>query len=296
MYKAVLTSLVLTLTAPVLAASNAITLGPSAPLTNAEIQREIRHIPAKEQPRLMADAMAFANFVDQLDLRRALTLEAERMGLGANEAVQNELRIAYETILIQHMRRHYIDNLELPDFTPLARERYQADKKQHVTPEQREASHILLTFTDEADKAEKREQLESFRAQLKSGKADFAELAKEHSADKGSGAKGGSLGEFGRNVMVKPFEDAAFALKKEGDISEVVETRFGLHLIRLDKITPARQLAYDEVKDDLIKQVRSQFIQSSIAENERAIMQRYTTGMDVKELFEFYQFKPAEAP
>ena len=86
------------------------------------------------------------------------------------------------------------------------------------------ASHILVKTEDEAKK---------LLEEIKNG-ADFAKLASEHSMCP-SGRDGGDLRFFGRGMMVKPFEDAAFALKK-GEVSEPVETQFGWHLIKLTDI------------------------------------------------------------
>ncbi|KGF12707.1 foldase [Peptostreptococcus sp. MV1] len=103
-----------------------------------------------------------------------------------------------------------------------------------------DASHILIKTVDdsnkplpEAKKAEAKKKAEDLYKQLKAG-ADFAELAKKNSQDPGSAANGGALGEFGKGQMVPEFEKAAFALK-EGEISQVVESQFGYHIIKLNK-------------------------------------------------------------
>ena len=84
------------------------------------------------------------------------------------------------------------------------------------------ASHILVKTEDEA---------KNLLAEIKAGKA-FGELAQEYSLCP-SGANGGDLGFFGRGMMVKPFEEAAFALENVGEVSEPVQTQFGWHLIQL---------------------------------------------------------------
>ncbi len=95
------------------------------------------------------------------------------------------------------------------------------------------ASHILIKVdakTDEAKKTEARKKIEEVQQKLKDG-GDFAALAKEYSEGP-SNVKGGDLGYFGRGQMAKPFEDAAFALTPN-EVSDVVETRFGYHLIKV---------------------------------------------------------------
>ena len=132
-------------------------------------------------------------------------------------------------------------------------------------PEQVRASHILIKVdpgADEAKKAEARTKIESLQAKLKNGE-DFGALAKEYSEGP-SGPKGGDLGFFGRGQMVKPFEETAFSMKP-GQVSGMVETRFGYHLIMVTERTPESTLSYEEVKDRLEQYLKKQKVQEEIA-------------------------------
>jgi peptidyl-prolyl cis-trans isomerase D len=105
--------------------------------------------------------------------------------------------------------------------------------------EQRHASHILIGFgvgATEKDKTAAKEKAAEILAQLKKNPKRFEELAAKYSQDPGSAAKGGDLGTFGRGAMVKPFEDAVYSMKIN-QISDLVESEFGYHIIRLDGIT-----------------------------------------------------------
>lgn len=117
------------------------------------------------------------------------------------------------------------------------------------------ASHILLGTQgmDAGKKAAAKAELEGFRKDIENGK-DFAELAREHSTCPSS-AKGGDLGFFRRGQMVKPFDDAAFALEK-GGLSDVVETQFGYHLIKVTDAKAGKSLV--DVKDELIRNVKEE--------------------------------------
>ncbi len=121
---------------------------------------------------------------------------------------------------------------------------YYDDNQETYQREEVQASHILLLSksgdSDEA-RAKVRAKLEGIRKQIAEGQ-DFAKLARQHSEDPGSKTKGGDLGYFPRGMMVKPFEEAAFALKK-GEVSELVETSYGYHLIKLDNRRDGRTLA-----------------------------------------------------
>jgi peptidyl-prolyl cis-trans isomerase D len=106
-------------------------------------------------------------------------------------------------------------------------------------PEQRRASHILLLANNGEDKAKVKASAEKLLEEVKKDPAQFAEIARKNSQDPGSAANGGDLGFFPSGAMVKPFNDAVFAMK-EGEISSVVETDFGYHIIQLTGIKPGR--------------------------------------------------------
>lgn len=142
---------------------------------------------------------------------------------------------------------------------------YDSNPEFFKKPEQVRASHILIKVdpgADEAKKAEARTKIESLQAKLKSGE-DFGALAKEYSEGP-SGPKGGDLGFFGRGQMVKSFEETAFTMKP-GQVSGIVETRFGYHLIMVTERTPESTLSYEEVKDRLEQYLKQQKEREALA-------------------------------
>ncbi len=131
-------------------------------------------------------------------------------------------------------------------------------------PGEVKASHILIKVDPAAEEAQKKEALEKTREiqeKIKQG-ADFAELAKVHSKCP-SASKGGDLGSFKRGQMVKPFEDAAFALEP-GQVSDIVETRFGYHLIRCTDKKSEKAMDYEKVKDTLKEQMKQRKLQEQM--------------------------------
>ncbi|MCO5108275.1 MAG: SurA N-terminal domain-containing protein [Burkholderiaceae bacterium] len=148
-----------------------------------------------------------------------------------------------------------------------ARAYYEQNKARYTTPEQRRASHILVKVEAGASEAQKnaaREKAGQLLAKLEGG-ADFAALAKAESQDPGSAASGGDLGFFTRDTMVKPFADAAFALK-QGETSGVVESEFGFHVIRVTEIRPAVQRDFESVRASIESEIRSQQVGARFAE------------------------------
>ena len=136
-------------------------------------------------------------------------------------------------------------------------------------PEERRASHILVAVPKGAtadQKAQAKAKAEELLAQVRKNPESFAEVAKKNSQDPGSAAQGGDLDFFARGAMTKPFEDAAFALKNKGDISELVETEFGYHIIRLTDIKADKPKTFEELKPQLEAQVRKEQAQKKFAE------------------------------
>lgn len=134
--------------------------------------------------------------------------------------------------------------------------------------EERRASHILINAdktmpATERDKA--RSKALEILSTLKQSPDKFAELAKKFSQDTGSANKGGDLDFFARGAMVKPFEEAAFALKK-GEISEVVESEFGFHIIRVTDIKQPKQKTFEESRASLEVDAKRQLTQRKFAE------------------------------
>ncbi len=133
---------------------------------------------------------------------------------------------------------------------------YKADLDKYRVPERVHARHILLMTSKPNSDAEQRAKAEGILKQLRSG-GDFAELAKKNSEDPGSGAKGGDLGWVLRGQMVKPFEDAVFSLKPN-EISNLVKTQYGYHIVQDLEKEPAHLRTFDEVKGELATNYKKQ--------------------------------------
>lgn len=142
---------------------------------------------------------------------------------------------------------------------------YDQNAKRYVDEEQRRASHILIKADKSGDKATAKAKAEKLLAQLRKTPSDFAKLAKENSQDPGSAERGGDLDFFGRGMMVKPFEDAAFMLK-QGEISDLVESEFGYHIIQLTAIKPAAGKSLDEVKGQIAADIKKQLAAKKFTE------------------------------
>ncbi len=137
---------------------------------------------------------------------------------------------------------------------------YEEHQNEFGKPEERHAAHILISAAAKAPQAEQdaaQAKAELLLQKVKANPAAFAELAKQNSQDPGSAANGGSLGFFGRGMMVKPFEEAAYALKV-GEISGVVKSDFGYHIIKLIEIKAPTTLPFEEASAGIANKLRQQ--------------------------------------
>lgn len=149
-----------------------------------------------------------------------------------------------------------------------AKKWFDENAKNFAASEERRASHILVQLPEGAKadaKAAARKKAEDLLAKVKADPASFADVAKKSSDDTGSAEKGGDLGFFGHGAMVKPFEDAVFALKPR-EISGIVESEFGYHIIMLTEIRGDKAKRFDEVKTEAMAGARKQAASLKFAE------------------------------
>jgi peptidyl-prolyl cis-trans isomerase D len=144
-------------------------------------------------------------------------------------------------------------------------EEHQAD---FGTQEQRQAAHILIAVAKQASEAEKqvaKAKAEQILDQVRKSTTKFAELAKQYSQDPGSAAKGGVLDMLGRGALVKPFEESEFSLKV-GEMSGLVLSEYGYHIIKLIAVKPAKMQALSEVRSMIAQRIKLQHAADKFAE------------------------------
>ncbi|WP_313953997.1 SurA N-terminal domain-containing protein [Accumulibacter sp.] len=142
---------------------------------------------------------------------------------------------------------------------------YESHKDRYQQAEERRASHILILVDANTDQAKAKAKAEEILKEIQKSPATFAELAKQQSQDPGSAQKGGDLGFFGRGMMVKAFEDTVFKLQ-ENEVSGVVQSEFGYHIIKLTGVKTGKQKSLAEVRSELEDELRRQAASRQFAE------------------------------
>jgi peptidyl-prolyl cis-trans isomerase C len=189
---------------------------------------------------------------NNLVVRRMLAAQAEAAGVANDPAVQGALRVARDRVLSDALfaRMDAANKPNAKAIDDLALATYKSNPKRFEMPEETGARHILIKL----DTPDAKAQAGQILAELKAG-ADFDKLAKEKSQDPGSAAAGGALGYFPAGRMVPPFEAALGKLQKPGELSDLVETQFGYHIIKLEGRRPAGIRPFDQVKDVLRREL-----------------------------------------
>ena len=218
--------------------------------------------PIKAQKDVLNSKKQILQLLRQTFLIRALAEEYKKQGLDDNELLQAKLRRQQERMLyIERLKQ--IDDQPIPDFEQAAREQYLGNPDAYTIPERADARHILISTTDRlVDYHERDEALEiakQVKAKLAAGER-FEDLVPIYSEDPKSKDNQGTLGIIKRTADAKPVVKAAFNLKKPGDISEIVESQFGFHIVKLIKKFPPLKQSYEQVKPGIIEKLTKEFI------------------------------------
>ena len=222
-------------------------------VTDVDMRASAELIPLSARAGLLSRKENVEQQAQGVFLRRALTAEAVRNGLEQDPVVQALLVLSRERILsdaqlaAQDLARVPSDAL-LDSYAQTA---YKAEAKRFDQPTQTRVRHILVRNSG----PEAKPRAEALLAKIRGG-ASFEAIAQAESEDIESSVNGGDLGFFPAGKMVKPFEDAVAALRNPGDVSDVVVTDFGYHLIKLETRRPAGLLPYSEVREALRNEAR----------------------------------------
>lgn len=164
--------------------------------------------------------------------------------------VENEERFeTEERVRVEYVELRFADVVEQNEVSAeAARDYYDSNPAMFRSAERREIAHILIEGSDDAA----RQRIEELAERIEAGD-DFAELAAQYSDDTFSGSDGGALGRLERGMIDPDVEDAGFALEQEGEVSPVVQSEFGFHLVQLTRLQSSELQAFDEVRETIIE-------------------------------------------
>jgi peptidyl-prolyl cis-trans isomerase C len=219
-------------------------------LTSAEVVQEIERLPGPSRAYLSAPDRK-RQFVENMILNDLLFTEAQKAGYDKDPDIEKQLADMRKRLVVQRLMREYQTP---PTISDEDAKKYYDDNPNLFSTTQIKASHILVKDEDTAKK---------LHAQLVADPSKFAELAKQESIDKTSGAKGGDLGKFGQGRMVPEFERVAFSLKP-GQLSDPVKTQYGWHVILVSEREEGERKPFDQVKEQIKTTLRNKQLQDAV--------------------------------
>lgn len=230
-----------------------------AVLTLADLDGRMSRLAEIERGTHAREPLNLSRMIDRLLVNRQLAIEAREMGLDKDPAVQKDMELALEEVLATHRLNQLVRRENMPDFTPLARERFLTNPNQYGVPETRRVVHVLID-NSKRDDEDALSIASEVRDQAVSGSTPFRELVERYSDDPGKARNQGHYSIQRAGEYVPEFEAAAKALAAPGDISEPVQTRYGYHIIKLLEIEPARPARFEDVEESLVGELRDTYI------------------------------------
>lgn len=226
-------------------------------VTELDLQATLQQYPPQMRRTILDDRNKLSKLADDILARRIIAKQAERRGMARDLVVESLLRVTRERILSE-ARLYEIGEEAWPNEAlalELARKQYAESPDKYTTPMRQRAAHILYAAAPgDPDRPKAKLKAEAALVKLSEGK-DFAALAKEESADKATSGFGGDLGFFVSGSLVPEFESAVNALQKPGDMTGIVETQFGFHIIKLIDRREAVAKSFEEMKESLLQTV-----------------------------------------
>jgi peptidyl-prolyl cis-trans isomerase C len=239
-------------------------------LTSAEVLTEIERLPGPSRAYLTAPDRK-RQFVENMILNDLLFAEGQKAGYDTDPEIERQVTDMRKRLVVQRLMREY---QKPPEISDADAQKYYDENPNLYSTTQIKASHILVK--DEAT-------AKTIHDQLVADPSKFADIAKEQSTDKTSGAKGGDLGKFGQGRMVPEFEKVAFALKP-GQLSEVVKTQYGWHIIIVTERDDGERKPFDQVKEQIKATIRNKALQDNMQSKFDALKKSANLTIDDKAL------------
>lgn len=234
-------------------------------LTRADFEASLEKLPQDYREQLRGDMKRVTALLENLLIMRSLADEARKAKLDSEPLVREQIALETDRVLGKLRVDRLRSALTLPDLRPAAREYYKANPKEFEVPERVQAAHVLIGLSKKTPE-EALDLAKEVRALALSG-TPFEDLAVQYSDDSSAKQNKGNLGFFTRGKMVKEFEAAAFGLAKPGDVSEVVKTAFGFHVIKLLAKEPGRVKTYEEVEKELLLREEEKYRNARVQEH-----------------------------
>lgn len=229
------------------------------------LDARMSRIPHDKRAGFMNDPERIEQALRALLLTRSVAQQPESRNLLQDPVVKAEIELATDEILARRRLSLHMSQIEPPDLEMLAKERYLASPKAYSSPESRDLRHILISIAKYGD-AEAKRLADQIHAEITAGKLDFVEAARRYDEARGkqdAGSKdedAGLLEGVAQGDTLSDFDTAAFKLAKIGEVSPVVKTKVGYHIIRLEGRTESIRHPFEAVKAKILQELEQEYM------------------------------------
>lgn len=229
-------------------------------VTKADFDAEMSRIPESERFEFLLSRTRIAALLENILINKALAKEAIEQKLDQNQKVKDEILNQTEKVLAKYRSQQLLQEIKVKDFTAAAREAYLVDPKKSIRPARYKPWHVLISLVGRDNQTAQKRAAEARERVLRGD--NLEEIANEFSDDTGSKKTGGVLDLSELKEYEIPFADALKKMKP-GDVSEVVETRYGYHVIYLTEFLPEKKLSFEVMKPELVEESRVAYLKSN---------------------------------
>ena len=233
-------------------------------VTLEDVDAFAARMPVGQRPGFFNSPTRIQGVVANLLVQKQLAAEARKAGLDRDPQVQRQLAIAADEALGNARMQHYRSEVKVPDFNELAREEYQAHKENYQTPGKLTVKQVLVS-TKSRSEAEAKTIADTVEKEARAHPDQFDALIEKYSDDPTKATNHGVMEQVGeKGKYVPAFTKAAKALAKPGEISPIVSTPFGLHVLQLVERTPDHMASFDEVKAGIIDKLSDAYVEKAV--------------------------------
>jgi len=211
---------------------------------------KVSRIPEKDREGVLLSAARVEKLLADLLLTSQLKADAQAAGFDKGK-MQYRMQLAADKELVNAWLVHYVESQPPADYLAMAREYYLLNKEKMMTAPSIDVTHLLVS-NKQSTNEEVKQQAQIYLDQINLDPEVFDQLVLEHSEDPSAKSNKGQFKDVKKGDMVPAFEEVAFALTSPGEISGLVHSAYGIHIIRLDKINPPRVMTFEEVQKQLM--------------------------------------------
>lgn len=235
----------------------------NAIVTLADIDAFAARIPEKERPGFFDNPTRLQNLILQLLSQKQLAEEARKQNLDKTPAVRGQIDMATDEVLSRARMEKLKADIKLPDFETRAHEEYIGHKDVYVVPGDLTVQHVLISTKTRDDKDAKA-LAETVEKEAKAHPDQFDALVEKYSDDESKATNKGVMKDVSKAAYVASFVEASKALKKPGEISPPVRTKFGYHVIKLVSRTPDKQETFAEAHDRIVARLKADYVNKTV--------------------------------